>query len=352
MTKSNHSSARPRPRKRDHLPKVIKLKAEGLSSREIGRELGLSKSCVNGWLRTIRLQPAAKQPPQLPDPVQAKIAFYESLAVELYEEWRRSKEDKKVRVVEETGPAGDEAAKKKTSIRTETRTGNASLLARSMEAQRMAERLQGTICRAGKRFYPLPGGAGPLAAPLRRRSGKTHHGGSGQGAVGEMAEAVRPAGGLRRRQQGPQRPAGRLFGDCLRGGRRKEGLLFVDAIVERMPLDQIVRKTVVFCDEKKPDMVGIEAEQFQELLVHEFRRQCGTQFSVRWPTYEMVTHGVPKVARIRRLSQYVINRELRFRADSPGCRLLVDQLMDFPLAEHDDGPDALEMCTRLPFEAR
>jgi hypothetical protein len=50
---------------------------------------------------------------------------------------------------------------------------------------------------------------------------------------------------------------------------------------------------------------------------------------------------------IRRLSQYVINRELRFKADSPGCRLLVDQLMDFPLADHDDGPDALEMCTRM-----
>ncbi len=129
-----------------------------------------------------------------------------------------------------------------------------------------------------------------------------------------------------------------------------DGLLYVDAIVERIPLDQIVRKTVVFCDERKPDFVGIEAEQFQELLVHEFRRQCGQQFTERWPTYTMRTQNVPKVARIRRLSQYVINRELRFRADSPGCRLLVDQLMDFPLAEHDDGPDALEMCTRLPVE--
>ena len=48
----------------------------------------------------------------------------------------------------------------------------------------------------------------------------------------------------------------------------------------------------------------------------------------------------------------MINRELRFKADSPGCRLLVDQLMDFPLAEHDDGPDALEMCARLPLEVR
>ncbi len=80
-----------------------------------------------------------------------------------------------------------------------------------------------------------------------------------------------------------------------------DGLLYVDAIVERIPLDQIVRKTLVFCDERKPDFVGIEAEQFQELLVHEFRRQCGEQFATRWQLYQMMTQGVPKIARIRRL---------------------------------------------------
>ncbi len=126
--------------------------------------------------------------------------------------------------------------------------------------------------------------------------------------------------------------------------------VYVDALVERIPLDQIVRKTILFCDEKRPHYVGFEAEQFQELLVHEFRRQCAGR-RLKWPLYEMASGGVPKVARIRRLSQYVINRELRFKADSPGCRLLVDQLMDFPLAEHDDGPDALEMCMRLPMQA-
>jgi predicted phage terminase large subunit-like protein len=130
-----------------------------------------------------------------------------------------------------------------------------------------------------------------------------------------------------------------------------DGLLYVDAVMERFPLDQIVRKTIQFCDEKQPQFVGFEAEQFQELLVHEFRRQCASRSPVRWPIYSMRTMGIPKVSRIRRLSQYVVNRELRFRADSPGCRLLVDQLMDFPHAEHDDGPDALEMCTRLPSEA-
>ena len=106
-------------------------------------------------------------------------------------------------------------------------------------------------------------------------------------------------------------------------GVTEEDLFYVDAIIERIPLDQVVRKTVLFCDRYNPDYVGIEAEQFQELLIHEFRRQCGA--GLRWRSYAMETKGVPKVARIRRLSQYVIHRQLRFKADSPGCRLLVDQ---------------------------
>jgi hypothetical protein len=31
--------------------------------------------------------------------------------------------------------------------------------------------------------------------------------------------------------------------------------------------------------------------------------------------------------------------------------MLVDQLRDFPLGSHDDGPDALEMAIRLAKEA-
>ncbi len=121
----------------------------------------------------------------------------------------------------------------------------------------------------------------------------------------------------------------RIFvGDCPKGRSDKQGdysaivflgvardkLLYVNAILDRIPLDQIVRKTVVFCDQWRPHLVGIEAEQFQALLVHEFRRQCGEHY-VRWPLYQMMTQGVPKVARIRRLSQYVINRELRFKGE-------------------------------------
>ena len=56
-----------------------------------------------------------------------------------------------------------------------------------------------------------------------------------------------------------------------------DGLLYVDAVIDRIPLDQVVRKTLVMCDRYRPDFVGIEAEQFQELSVHEFHRQCRIQ---------------------------------------------------------------------------
>ncbi len=150
-----------------------------------------------------------------------------------------------------------------------------------------------------------------------------------------------------------------LFPDCRlsdRWGRTasrveaRRTLNLFDAILDHIVLDQLVRKTLLFCEQKKPDFVGIEAEQFQELLVHEFERQCGEKYALRWSIWKMISRRFSKIARIRRLSQYVLNRELRFKADSPGCRLLVDQLMDFPLGDHDDGPDALEMCIRLPLE--
>jgi predicted phage terminase large subunit-like protein len=54
-----------------------------------------------------------------------------------------------------------------------------------------------------------------------------------------------------------------------------------------------------------------------------------------------------KLVRIRTLTPWLAKGLLRFKGDSLGARLLVVQLRDFPLADHDDGPDALEMAVRL-----
>jgi predicted phage terminase large subunit-like protein len=64
------------------------------------------------------------------------------------------------------------------------------------------------------------------------------------------------------------------------------------------------------------------------------------------PTWTL-NNQVNKQVRIRRLTQYLGQKQIRFKANSPGARLLVNQLREFPLGDHDDGPDALEMAIRL-----
>ena len=148
-----------RQRKQVLFPQVVQLAQEGLPCRVIGERLKMSPFTASHWLRAMRL--AAKKPPDPAEALQAKITYYESIAQEFYEEWLRSKADKQVRVVEETAPAGDEAAaKKKTLVRSETRTGNDALLAKSMEAQGKADAFR-------EKLAALQGTApaGPAGAP-------------------------------------------------------------------------------------------------------------------------------------------------------------------------------------------
>jgi hypothetical protein len=41
---------------------------------------------------------------------------------------------------------------------------------------------------------------------------------------------------------------------------------------------------------------------------------------------------------------------VRYKRGSPGTQMLLNQLKDFPLGDHDDGPDAFEMALRLAGE--
>jgi phage terminase large subunit-like protein len=55
--------------------------------------------------------------------------------------------------------------------------------------------------------------------------------------------------------------------------------------------------------------------------------------------------------RIRRLTPYVSRRQLRFKANSPGAKLLREQFMSFPLGEHDDTIDSAEYAVRMLIKA-
>jgi predicted phage terminase large subunit-like protein len=125
-----------------------------------------------------------------------------------------------------------------------------------------------------------------------------------------------------------------------------DNLLYIEADLARRPTPQIVTDGVELVRRFRPQLFGIEANQFQHLFgadfIAEFKRQglIGTAPCT-------IENTINKQVRIRRLGPLLAARRLRFKTNSPGTRLLVGQLREFPIAGHDDGPDALEMALRL-----
>ena len=124
------------------------------------------------------------------------------------------------------------------------------------------------------------------------------------------------------------------------------GHLYVEGDLARRPTPEMVATGVELCRRFRPDAFGVETNQFQELLAGEFEHEFRRQGIVDVQPWSIDNH-VNKQVRIRRLGPYLSSRRLRFKNDSPGTRLLVEQLQEFPVADHDDGPDALEMAIRL-----
>jgi predicted phage terminase large subunit-like protein len=127
------------------------------------------------------------------------------------------------------------------------------------------------------------------------------------------------------------------------------GFIHVEADLARRPTPQMIADGAALCQRFRPVVLGVEANQYQELLAGEiaaeFRRQAITH------TAPAAMHNyVNKLVRIRRLGPLLSQRRLCFLRGSAGTRLLVDQLRDFPAGAHDDGPDALEMALRLADE--
>ncbi|HEV3417440.1 MAG TPA: hypothetical protein VG056_11520, partial [Pirellulales bacterium] len=126
----------------------------------------------------------------------------------------------------------------------------------------------------------------------------------------------------------------------------RHGMLFLEADLARRPTPRIVSDGVELCRQFKPDVFGIEMNQFQDLLAGEF----ATEFA-RQRLYGVAPWGIEnqinKQTRIRRLGPLLSKRRLKFKSHSPSTRMLVEQLKEFPVADHDDGPDAAEMAIRL-----
>ncbi len=129
----------------------------------------------------------------------------------------------------------------------------------------------------------------------------------------------------------------------------RQGLIYLDADLARRPTPQMVADGVRLWLQFRPDAFGIEEQQYHDLLAAEFAAAFA---AAGMPSFQpqALVNRVPKVVRIRRLGPYLAGRRVRFKSRSAGSALLVNQLQDFPLGDHDDGPDAAEMALRLALD--
>lgn len=122
-------------------------------------------------------------------------------------------------------------------------------------------------------------------------------------------------------------------------GRDQAGTLYVDADLARRPVTSTIAAGMEHARRFAPlDAFAVEANAFQRLMADELARQSKAA-SIMLPIHT-VNNTTNKHDRIRRLTPYLARGVVRF-VDSPGTRMLVEQLRTFPLGEFDDGPDAM-----------
>ncbi|VAX28179.1 Phage protein [hydrothermal vent metagenome] len=127
------------------------------------------------------------------------------------------------------------------------------------------------------------------------------------------------------------------------GGVRENGVIdvLVADIKKRHP-DRIMEDLFHYHDQYHFDRVVIEEVQFQELFKDQVIKEGARRGS--YLAIQGVRPSTDKTLRISKLQPHIKNALIRFSRQD---RLLLDQLKYFPKAEHDDGPDALEMLFSL-----
>lgn len=132
-------------------------------------------------------------------------------------------------------------------------------------------------------------------------------------------------------------------------GLHVSGVCYVQADLARRATPEMIATTVEMCRKFRPLVLAVETNQFQELIGDQLAnelRQANLACIQLWS----LDNRVNKRVRIRRLGPWLSSRRLRFKARCGSTAMLVRQLQDFPAADHDDGPDALEMALRLAVE--
>ncbi|WP_410499694.1 phage terminase large subunit [Chitinibacter sp. S2-10] len=123
------------------------------------------------------------------------------------------------------------------------------------------------------------------------------------------------------------------------GFNRNTGVLDVveAAIRKRLP-DKIISDVIAMQREYRCLLWVVESVQFQEFLRTELVKRAAVA-GIPVPARAVIPN-TDKVLRIESIQPHMANGLIRLH---PSQSTLIDQLKHFPMADHDDGPDALQM---------
>jgi len=124
-----------------------------------------------------------------------------------------------------------------------------------------------------------------------------------------------------------------------------KGTIYVDSDIRRRPIPELIADTASLCIANRSQSLAFEGNGFQKLIAPEYERYIAAH-SLPIPSAEIIeNYGVKKEIRIKRLGGWLKGKRFKFRRNAHN-ELLLQQLRTFPLNDHDDGPDALEMMLR------
>jgi hypothetical protein len=122
---------------------------------------------------------------------------------------------------------------------------------------------------------------------------------------------------------------------------------YIEVDMKRRPVTELTDRLIQTHKVVKSTAMGFESNGFQELIGDEIFFKARQQGVYDLHVVPMENYGVHKNVRISRLSVYLQRKFFKFRKGCPDTQLLLQQLKDHPLADHDDGSDALEMALRM-----
>lgn len=124
-----------------------------------------------------------------------------------------------------------------------------------------------------------------------------------------------------------------------------EGYCYVTVDMKRRSVNDLTDAIVRWCKVYKPHAFGVESNGFQDMV--------GDEIVAKYPLAPVMgfdNHGIHKNTRISRLSIWFQRGFFRFKRGCRDTMLLMQQVLDHPNSDHDDGPDALEAAVRVLTE--